>query len=330
MRRALLWLALLAAPVTAGEPVRVIFDTDMGNDIDDALALAILHGLESRGEARLLAVTLTKDNPMAAPFVDAVNVFYGRGHIPVGVVRNGKTPANARMLSVPLERKAADGGPLYPRRIRDGSEAPEAVGLLRRVLAEQPDGSVAIVQVGFSTNLARFLDSPGDGASPLAGRQLAAAKVALVSVMGGAFPAGSPEYNIKTDIPAAKKLFGEWPGPIVVSGFEVGNAILFPAASIENEFRWVQDHPVADSYRAYRKMPYDRPTWDPTAALYAVRPQRGYFSLSPNGTITVDEEGRTHFAESPGGKHRYLTVNETQKVRTLEAMIALATEPVRR
>jgi inosine-uridine nucleoside N-ribohydrolase len=320
MIRALICLALISALAAAGEPVRVIFDTDMGNDIDDAVALAILHALESRGEAKLLAVTLTKDNPMAASYVDAVNVFYGRGHIPVGVVRNGKTPENARMLSVPLERKAAGGGPLYPRRIRDRSDSTEAVELLRRLLGEQPDGSVALVQVGFCTNFARLIETA-------AGRELAARKVALLSVMGGAFPAGNPEYNIKTDIPASKLLFSQWPGPIVVSGFEVGSSMLFPAASIENDFNWVRDHPVVDAYRAYRKMPYDRQTWDPTAALYAVRPDRGYFSLSPHGTITVDDQGRTHFAETPGGKHRYLLVNETQRARTLEAMIALATQP---
>ena len=39
--------------VTAAQPPGVIFDTDMGNDVDDALALAMLHALESRGECRL-------------------------------------------------------------------------------------------------------------------------------------------------------------------------------------------------------------------------------------------------------------------------------------
>ena len=52
-------LLLIAALGLAAEPVRIIFDTDMGNDIDDALALAVLHAFESRGEAKLLAVTLT-------------------------------------------------------------------------------------------------------------------------------------------------------------------------------------------------------------------------------------------------------------------------------
>src|SRR5687767_5378226 len=82
--------SLAAAPLLAA-PVRLIFDTDMGNDVDDALALAMIHSLESLGESKLLAVTLTKDNPWAAPYVDLVNHFYGRGTVPIGVVRNGKT-----------------------------------------------------------------------------------------------------------------------------------------------------------------------------------------------------------------------------------------------
>ena len=39
-----------------------------------------------------------------------------------------------------------------------------------------------------------------------------------------------------TDIPAATKLFATWPTDIYISGFEVGEAILYPAVSIENDF----------------------------------------------------------------------------------------------
>src|SRR4051812_34913761 len=73
-------------------PIPLIFDTDIGNDIDDALALGMIHALECRGECKLLAVTVTKDEPMSAPFVDAVNTFYRRGDIPIGVVHGGPTP----------------------------------------------------------------------------------------------------------------------------------------------------------------------------------------------------------------------------------------------
>src|SRR5215472_12444557 len=120
----LLGLTLALAVCAIAAPVRLIFDTDMGNDIDDALALAMIHALESKGEAKLLAVTITKDNRWAAPYVDLVNTFYGRGSIPVGVVRNGKTPQDSKMIQVPAERTKPDGSFVYPRRQRSGADAP--------------------------------------------------------------------------------------------------------------------------------------------------------------------------------------------------------------
>src|SRR6516162_1991863 len=43
-------IVLALAVVSLGaQGIPVVFDTDMGNDVDDALALAVLHALESRG-----------------------------------------------------------------------------------------------------------------------------------------------------------------------------------------------------------------------------------------------------------------------------------------
>ena len=314
----------LCCTLTAA-PVRLIFDTDMGNDVDDAIALAMIHALESRGEAKLLAVTITKDNRWAAPFIDLMNTFYGRSGIPIGMVRDGKTPEDSNMIRRPAEHKRGDGSFVYPHRLLDGHEAPEAVGLLRRVLAREVDGGVVIVQVGFSTNLARLLDSKADESSALSGLDLVKRKVRLLSIMGGAFPDGKPEYNIETDIPAAKKLFAEWPGTIVTSGYEIGNKILYPAASILKDYNYATDHPLAEAYRDYMKMPYDRPMWDPTATLYAVRPDA--FSLSATGVITVDDKGRTHFAADANGRHRYLIATPEQNAAALRSIIQLASRP---
>jgi inosine-uridine nucleoside N-ribohydrolase len=307
---------LIATTLFAADPVPLIFDTDIGNDVDDALALAIIHSLESRAEAKLLAVTITKDNRFAAPYIDGVNTFYGRPNIPVGLVRNGKTPADSAMIRVPVERKKSDGSYVYPRRI--GDNVPDAQDILRRALTAAADNSVVMVQVGFSTNLARLLASD---------RGLVQRKVRLLSTMFGHFPIGQPEYNVKTDIPAAQKLVADWPSPIVFSGFEIGEALLFPAKSIEHDFAWTTDHPVVDAYRNYQKMPYDRQTWDLTSVLYAVRPEADYFKVSPPGRVTVDDKGQTHFAEAPDGRHRYLILDAAQKPRTLEALILLATQP---
>lgn len=311
---------LMAASLYGATPVPLIFDTDMGNDIDDALALAVIHALESRGEARLIGVTLTKDNAYAAIYVDVVNHFYGRPQIPVGIVKQGKTPQESAFTRLPADKKASDGKPVYPRRLGPGVEIPDAVPMLRSLLESQADGSVAMVQVGFSTNLARLLDQPG-------GVDLIRRKVKLLSVMAGQFPDAKPEYNVRVDVPAAQKVFREWPTPIVCSGWEVGAGIQYPAVSIDNDFRHEVNHPIADGYRAYKQMPYDRPTWDLTSVLYAVRPGRGYFSLSEPGVIHVDSEGRTRFEPGPEGRHRYLMVDAVQRARVLEALVQLASQP---
>lgn len=159
------------------------------------------------------------------------------------------------------------------------------------------------------------------------GKELMAKKVRLISVMAGDFQSDKPEYNVANDIPSAQKLFRDWPTPIVVSGFEVGKTILYPARSIEEDYRYVEHHPVADAYRSYKKMPYDRPTWDLTSVLYAVRPERGYFSLSAPGSVRIDQAGKSKLEPATSGKHRYLKVDDLQRARILEAMIHLASQP---
>jgi len=327
-----LLLPCTALPARA-EPVHIVFDTDVGNDIDDALALALLHALADRGECDIIAVTITKDNRYSAPFVDIVDTFYGRGEIPVGVCRSGITPEDGSYTKA-VATAADDGRPRYGHDLADGADAPGAVAVLRRALAAQPDGSVAAVQVGFSTNLANLLDSPADDYSPLDGMELVRRKVRLLSIMAGVFTSNPGdqaigEYNVVNHLPAARKLFDTWPTDIVASGWEIGVALPYPAVSIERDYGYVPHHPIAEAYRAYQRMPYDRPTWDPTSALYAVRPDRGYFELSPPGRIVVDERGHTRFEEGPAGRHRYLRV-PADGARVLEALQLLCSQPPRR
>ena len=168
------------------EPVPLIFDTDICGDCDDVLALGMIHALQSRGHCRLLAVTISVDNEQAAPFVDAVNTFYGRGDIPIGVVGKGGVVEKSTFLSL-VEEKDAAGHFRYPHDLISGRSAPGATAVLRKALAAQPDHSVVIAQVGFSTNLARLLDSPPDEHSPLSGLELVRRKVKLLSLMAGAF-----------------------------------------------------------------------------------------------------------------------------------------------
>ena len=310
-------------------PVPLIFDTDIGNDCDDVLAMGVIHSLQSRGHCRLVAVTITKDHEQCAAFTDAVNTFYGRGDIPIGVCRSGVTPQQSRFTV--LAAATDNGMDRYPHDLRSGKDAPDAVTVLRKALAAEADGSVIIAQVGFSTNLANLLKSPADAISPLPGRELATKKVKMLSVMAGAFtPINGKEhleYNVTEDVASAKILAAEWPTPIVYSGFEIGLAIPYPAVSIEQDYNYVPHHLLKESYLLYEPPPHNRPTWDLTSVLYAVFPDRGYFGVSAAGTVTVDDRGATTYTASDNGLHRYLTLTPEQQIRATEALVQLSSEP---
>lgn len=318
-------------------PVKLILDTDMGNDIDDALALAMIHSLESRGECELLGVVVSKDNPLSAPFVDMLNVFYGRPDIPVGAVRDGVTPEEKTFLRPILEARDESGQWRFPRNLHSNDDAPDAVALMRRLLAGAPDRSVVIIMIGFSTNMARLLQSGPDAASPLSGRELLLRKGRSVSAMAGRFSdfgedgakVSRREYNIYCDLPAAKAFFANCPLPVCFSGEEIGRGVPYPYSSIEADYGWSDRNPVIEGYRLFRTMPHDRPSWDQTAVLQAVRPDRAYFELSPAGWVTLDEDGATYHHPSPEGLHRHLILTEEGRSSVIADMIDLCSQPPR-
>jgi hypothetical protein len=319
------------ALVSAADAPGLIYDTDICGDCDDVLALGMIHALQSRGACRLLAVTVSADHELAAPFVDAVNTFYGRGDIPIGVVGRGGVVEKSKYLGL-VEEKDTSGQYRYPHLLRSGYDAPPATNLLRKVLAAQPDHSVVIAQVGFSTNLARLLDTSPDDISRLRGVKLVERKVKLLSVMAGAFQPidGNPkflEYNVIRDIPSFRQLVDQWPTPVVFSGFEIGIALPYPATSIERDYGYVEYHPLAEAYVRYIPPPHNRPTWDLTAVLQAVLGDRGYFELSAPGRVTCKADGSTRFQKTSRGFHSYLILRPEQKPRVLEALVQLSSQP---
>jgi len=315
----MVWMAPPAA--MAAEPVRLILETDIGNDIDDTLALALIHALENRGEVELLAVTITKDNLYAAPFVSLMDTYYGRPEIPIGVVHDGKAKDTTAMLEVPVEMKLGNGQPVFPHRLKNGNDASEAVALLKQVLAGQPDHSVTIAQIGFSTNLSRLVSSPE-------GKELVEKKVKLLCLMAGNFgPKPQPEYNIYTDAEAAKNLLANWPTDMIFSGFEIGITVMFPYADIERDFQYASQHPVVAAFKAFAKPGEDRPNYDSTAVLEAIRGDRGYFELSERGRVTLDEKNITVFTPDPQGNCRYMILKPENRARVQELLVTLSSEP---
>ncbi len=333
-RFVLLFLSVLTQQAlfaqTPHNAVPLIFDTDMGNDCDDVLALAMIHALQSRGECELLAVTLTKDHELASAFTDCLNTFYGRGDIPIGVCRSGVTPEEGRFNG--LANIKDDGEYRFPHDLLSGNDAPDAVPVLRKALASSQDGSVVICQVGFSTNLSNLIDSPADEISPLTGMDLVKQKVKLLSIMGGAFQEipGSKrfgEYNLIKDLKSARHLAADWPTLIVWSGYEIGIALPYPHRSIDRDYNYISHHPVVEAYIAYVPPRHNRPTWDLTSVLYSIRPDDGYFELSPPGAVTIADDAHVTFTPDESGNSRYLILHDDQKSRIIEALMLLSSEP---
>ena len=65
------------------EPIRLIVETDMGNDIDDALAFDLIYKAMDDGRVDLLAIGNHKLSPTATDYIDILNTWYGYPDIPL-------------------------------------------------------------------------------------------------------------------------------------------------------------------------------------------------------------------------------------------------------
>lgn len=311
------------------EPIRLIVETDMGNDIDDALAFDLIYKAMDEGRIDLLAIGNHKLSPTATDYIDILNTWYGYPDIPLArsttPVRNEEAPDYTAAVCAMTD---STGAPAFARSKRP-QQIEQPVVLYRRILAAQSDHSVTVLSLGFATELAKLLDSPADSLSPLTGRELVARKVRLLSIMAGSYGEKQrAEYNVVNDTAAMRKLFAEWETPIVQNPFELGKRIMYPGSAIENDFSWAPLHPVVEGYRNYHTMPYDRATWDLLSVVWLLRPD--LFTPSQKGRIAVDERGFTRFTPDPHGNARYLTVNDEQAVQLREYIIRTTTRAPKR
>jgi purine nucleosidase len=306
---------LVAHPLLALEnkPVRVIFDTDIMGDVDDVGTVALLHALASRGEVQILAMGVSAKNPWCPLCLEALNTWFGRPDIPLGVVQG---PAHSK--SSKYAQAIADE---FPHRLKSAAEAPDAAGLYRQVLAAQADRSVVMVSVGQLTNFRNLLQTGTDQHSDLNGVDLVRRKVRVWVCMGGRFPEGR-EANLINDGPAAAYAIQHWPTPIIFSGWEIGNEIMTGAGLRKA----TESSPVRRAYELYNGLK-DRQSWDQTAVLYAVRGLDGgladYWDLRSGGRLEVAADGSNGWRDSPDRGHSYLVkkLPPHQVARVLETLM---------
>ncbi|MDF1753691.1 MAG: nucleoside hydrolase [Verrucomicrobiales bacterium] len=296
-----LLLILLVGNGYAADPVRLIFDTDMANDCDDAGALAVLHALADLGEVEILAVVTNRKCPgnASAAAADVINTWYGRPDIPIGTDKDGATIKGGRPSSYTGVLRDE-----FPHDSKPDSEMPDAISIYRSALQSQPDGSVIICSVGALSNLEDLLSSPAD-------EELVKAKVKKLYIMGGGFPrTNHPETNIKLDPAAAVSVTNLWPTPIVWQGYEVGAAMMSGAelqtAPPENPVRKAYE---LRPFHEYQAITYGKPNHDLATVLLAVRGvQPELWHETKGGHVVIDSEGATRWDSSRKKDHSYVRI----------------------
>lgn len=289
MKTVLTLLAILSFNLLVGQPVKIIFDTDMDSDVDDAGALAVLHQLANKGEVEILGTMSSTLNPWTAQTIDVINTYFERPDLPIGNVQ-----------TYGVYRKSLYVKPLaesYPHDTSFGEDMPDACVEYRRLLREQPDTSVVLVVVGYQTNLANLLRSQPDEYSALSGMDLVSRKVKKLVCAGGRYPyEQNPGKfgNFKPDPPSSIYVHAEWPTEIIyITCGTMAKSILTGKIFYTN--RSGKEDPVGEAYRIFLKdwKKKVRHSCDHIAVYVAVRGAEPYFNLVKDGTWHFFEDG-TH------------------------------------
>jgi purine nucleosidase len=271
----------VVSPANAAKgPEKIIIDTDIGDDVDDAFALAL--AIRSP-ELQLLGVTTTfGDTEARAKIVDRFFGEVGRAEIPVLAGKPTKT-----------------NNPMSQRRYGEGSRFAkashgDAVEFLLEQIRRNP-GEITLIAIGPLMNVGAAIDK--DAAT--------FRKLKRVVLMGGSIRRGygdlgytppvppMPEWNILNDIPSAQRLFASGV-PLYVMPLDSTQLKL---DEVKRAFLFSQDTAVTDSLTAlYYEWGQQTPTlFDPMTLAFALEPR--LCPVQPMH-IRVDEKGFTR--EEPG------------------------------
>ncbi len=274
-------------------PVKILFDTDMESDCDDAACLAMLHGLADRGEIELLGTMISAKFPWSAPCTDAINTYYGRPDLPIGVPK-GKAGIQQK------SRYAEEIAKQFPHDCPTYEEAPDANELYRKILKEQPDNSVTILTVGDLTNLRYLIESVPDDISPLSGHDLVKQKVAHWVCMGSRYPADLDPGkwgNFKPDAESTVRAIAKWPTKITFTG---GGDFAGLISTGKRLTELPEDNPVRCVYQLYfGGKVKDRHSADQIAVMVAARGTGHPWKLVTQGHNHIFANGTHQWETTP-------------------------------
>lgn len=179
---------------TTASPEKIIIDTDIGDDVDDAFAVAL--ALRSP-ELQILGISTTfGDTETRARLLDRLLGVTGFSSIPVAV----GTPTQVN--NVFTQRPYAESG-----RFARASH-PKAVDFILEQIRHDP-GRITLIAIGPLVNVGALIDRDPTTFSKLKRVVLMGGSIARrYGDLGYSPPRGpEPEWNIKNDIPSARKLF---------------------------------------------------------------------------------------------------------------------------
>lgn len=265
----------------SGTRERVIIDTDIGDDIDDAFAVAL--ALKSP-ELEILGISTTfGDTEARAKIVDRILGEAGRSDVPVlaGTPTHTTNPMS--------QRRYGEGGHFAKATHRN------SVDFILDQIRRYPN-EITLVAIGPLMNVGALIDK--DPQTFL--------KLKRVVMMGGSIycgysetgicpgPAQSPEWNIINDIPAAKKLFLSRV-PLYVMPLDSTQLKL---DEVKRAYLFRQATPLTDALTLlYHEWGQQTPTlFDPMTVSYILNPQ--ICAVEPMH-ILVDDKGFTRPEPGP-------------------------------
>lgn len=280
--------------------MNLLLDTDIGSDVDDALALGLIVGspeLQLRGISTVYGDTRLRAQ-LASRYLRIAGV---------------KTvPSIAAGLASTRSGRAAwwagHEGKLFPD-LETESVGDDGVGLLVRGTAAAP-GALDVLAIGPLTNIAAALDADPKFES----------NVKRLVIMGGDFRAEGriAEHNLQSDIAAAQRVFSS-NIPIVIGGLDVTFKVRLSHVEVD---QIAASGPLggvlADEIRVWWKfndlredLRWNSPH-DPILALWLARPD---LFTETRSRVKIDDTGLSDAIEDPAGRVRVLDVPDPVMVK---------------
>ena len=254
----------------------MILDTDIGTDIDDAFALALII---NSPEFELLGVTTVSGDTAARARI-AAKMLWEAG----GKWRQVPVVAGAPRPKQDINQAPWADGFVSPQILKES-----AVDFLRSKFHRYP-GQITLIAIGELTNVAALIK-----ADPLAAKQIKRIAMMGGSIARGYEPGSQPdaEWNIKSNPAAAQVVFSSGI-PIIMAPLDVTAMLKLDAAARSRIFS--QNTPVTNSLAAlYHLWNHETPTlFDPMAVALVLDPG---LCQTKDLAVEVDDQGFTRVVE---------------------------------